>query len=267
MKWYEFKPGQWPLTGNVSLIQEGRIDLGPGVFSFFPALARNANGDVAVVMARSSASEFPSVWYARRQPGDAPGTMQPALQLSAGESGYNNYRWGDYFDIAVDPTDDVSFWGVGQFARSGNTWITYLGILGFTQGSVSYIEPGCPGSGGLIPLLETGPPAIGFEQVINVSNALGGVVFYLVVGDSESSFRLRGCELYVDFPWLMVGPLVMEGPPTPGQGHATLTFKVRNDPNLIGLSHLVQALLLDPGAPQGLATTRAARATYGDLER
>ena len=118
--------------------------------------------------------------------------MQPALQLSAGESGYNNGRWGDYFDIAVDPTDDVSFWGVGQFARSNNTWITYLGILGFTQGSVSYIEPGCPGSGGLIPLLETGPPAIGFEQVINVSNALGGVVFYLVVGDSAGGSAKQG---------------------------------------------------------------------------
>ncbi|MEW6744185.1 MAG: hypothetical protein AB1486_15640 [Planctomycetota bacterium] len=37
------------------------------------------------------------------------------------------------------------------------------------------------------------------------------------------------------------------------------------DPALIGLTLYLQVLVLDPGAPQGVAATRAAAMLFGDL--
>ncbi|MEO1129525.1 MAG: hypothetical protein AAFX05_07430, partial [Planctomycetota bacterium] len=34
-------------------------------------------------------------------------------------------RWGDYYDITVDPTDDTTFWAVGQYSTSSG-WRTYV---------------------------------------------------------------------------------------------------------------------------------------------
>ncbi|MFO0983001.1 MAG: hypothetical protein U1E76_14940 [Planctomycetota bacterium] len=262
-RWYEFSVGSWPMGGSVAARQQGEVDLGSDVFSWFPAIARNAAGDIGMVMARGGASEYPSVWYARREPSDPPGTMQPARELKAGEAGYSG-RWGDYFDIAVDPENDWAFWGVGEFARSFG-WSTYIGRFAFTPATVSYIEPGFPGSVGLVPDLIASAPIIGATQSIAIGNSTGGLSYFLVVGVNPGEVSLLGCPVHIGFPWSLFGPLTLDGLPFPGYGHDELAFALPYDPSFLGVTAYLQALILDPGAAHGLAATHAAELHLGDV--
>ncbi len=126
-RWYEFAVNNWPASGSPTLTQSGNIDGGSGVHTWFPALAENECGDVGIVVAMSSSSTKASVQVTGRRSSDPPGTMGALTQLAVGTSGYNGGRWGDYFDIAVDPSDDTTFWVVGEYATSTSNWATWIG--------------------------------------------------------------------------------------------------------------------------------------------
>lgn len=90
------------------------------VHLFYPALAANADGDVAIVMAQSSANERASIQATGREDGEMTPTFARTL-IKLGdvctipdEIFLGSGRWGDYFGIALDPDDDT-FWIIGQW--------------------------------------------------------------------------------------------------------------------------------------------------------
>ena len=115
-RWYEFETGNWPTSGEPSLVQSGNIDLGSGYSTFFPAIYTDANGNAAMVMARSRSGEFASVAVAGRLESDPFGTMGNVEVLEVGSASFDG-RWGDYFDIALDPIDNSTFWVTGQVSE------------------------------------------------------------------------------------------------------------------------------------------------------
>jgi len=131
-RWYHVATNGWPSGGNPALVQQGNIDQ-PGDYYFFPAIASDKFGRVGMVMAHSSPSVYASVQVAGREPTDPLGQMSDPLELAIGDRGYSG-RWGDYFDIAIDPNDDRTFWVVGQYATTFG-WQTWIG---------SFLV-GCPG--------------------------------------------------------------------------------------------------------------------------
>ena len=76
-------------------------------------------------MARAAAEEFAGIWVTGREPGDAAGEMSEPVRLAVGDVGTSG-RWGDYFDIAVDPNDDRTFWVVGQYPKNFG-WQSWIG--------------------------------------------------------------------------------------------------------------------------------------------
>lgn len=116
-RWYEFDLNGWPNGTNPDLSQSGDIDLGPGIETFFPAIYSNNNGSVAVTYGRSSQNEFISVNASGRNADDPTGTMSEMFQFEVGSVAAQG-RYGDYFDIAIDPLDDLTFWAVGQTQES-----------------------------------------------------------------------------------------------------------------------------------------------------
>lgn len=133
VRWYEVATNGWPDSGqDPALVQQGNIT-SAGTYWFFPAIATDKFGRVGMVMARSAADEYASVWVTGREPDDAPNTMSTPSFMATGDRGSDG-RWGDYFDIAVDPNDDRTFWVVGQYAKSFG-WQTWIG---------SFVS-GCPG--------------------------------------------------------------------------------------------------------------------------
>lgn len=141
VRWYHIDTGEWPgsfgpAPADPVLVQAGAIDLPGDRHGFFPAVAMNVFGDIGMVFGQCSSGETPSVRVTGRTVSDAPGTMgepQVVVESPTGADG----RWGDYFDLTVDPADDTTFWYVGEWASSDG-WKTWIGSFEVTP-------PGCPG--------------------------------------------------------------------------------------------------------------------------
>jgi hypothetical protein len=124
VRWYEFDTsGAAPL-----LLQSGEINQGPGVYTYFSAIAVAASGDVGLTFMESSASEFVSMYVTGRKASDPLGTMQTPVAVFPGENSYPATRGGDYSAVTVDPVDDT-FWAANMYKPSGSLWGT--GIANF----------------------------------------------------------------------------------------------------------------------------------------
>ena len=125
-RWYEIATNDWPQSGVPTLEQSGEIDPGNSVSTFFPAIYTDAAGNTAVVMAHSSPTETASVAISGRIATDPPGMMSEPIIFATGDFATTG-RWGDYFDIALDPTDNTTFWTIGEVtSSSAGGWITSI---------------------------------------------------------------------------------------------------------------------------------------------
>ncbi|MCL5884134.1 MAG: fibronectin type III domain-containing protein [Deltaproteobacteria bacterium] len=125
--WYQIDPG------TATVLSQGRIS-DPTRWYYYPSIGVNANGDVAVGMSGSSATEFVGGYYTARRFTDPGGTMQQVSLLKAGEQPYfktlggADNRWGDYSATVVDPNGNLRFWTVQEYAATpSNRWGTWWG--------------------------------------------------------------------------------------------------------------------------------------------
>jgi hypothetical protein len=135
-RWYDFNTG----TAAPTLTEEGEINRGPGVNTYFPSIEIAANGDLGMTFNESSSSEFMSMYVTGRRLTDAPGTMQTPVLSRAGQAIYGDitgavYRAGDYSGISVDPTATATFWAANEFATaaSTNNWGTWITAFRLSQ--------------------------------------------------------------------------------------------------------------------------------------
>lgn len=125
--WYEIVPSSPPV-----LAQQGRVSA-PTRFYYYPSIAVNANSDIALGFSGSSATEFPGGYYTARLNSDPLGTTRPVALLKAGLAPYfktfggTSNRWGDYSATVVDPTDNLTFWTLQEYARTATGWGTWWG--------------------------------------------------------------------------------------------------------------------------------------------
>lgn len=116
--WYQLNPLAMPNP----IVQSGVLDGGVGVHYYFPSIAANSNGDACLGFTRSDATRFAEAVFTGRLASDPPGTMQTIQLLKAGESSYSKFfggpdnRWGDYSNTSVDPSDDLTFWTIQEYA-------------------------------------------------------------------------------------------------------------------------------------------------------
>ncbi len=135
IRWVQIDVSSWPAT--VSRIQDSTFGA-DGVWYFYPTIMVDASNDLAIILARSSTSEFGSAYYTSRLGIDAVNTLQPSSLLKAGTANYlnldsdGNNRWGDYFGIGLDPSDG-SFWVLGEYAATSSEWGTWAGQLGLSS--------------------------------------------------------------------------------------------------------------------------------------
>jgi hypothetical protein len=120
--WYQIDPG------TATVLSQGRIS-DPSRWYYYPSIGVNANGDVAIGMSGSSATEFVGGYYTARRFADSAGTMQPVSLLKAGEQPYfktfsgTENRWGDYSATVVDPNGNLRFWTVQEYAMTHDTFL------------------------------------------------------------------------------------------------------------------------------------------------
>ncbi|MDH3786635.1 MAG: hypothetical protein OEV00_15085, partial [Acidobacteriota bacterium] len=120
-------------------------------FRYYPDLAVDRNGNMAIAYTKSGFSSFTEIWATGREAGDPAGTLQSEVLQVAGSGNYTDGvgcagtcdRWGDYTGMATDP-DGCRFWYIGEYSDGGAAaWKTHIGSYKFDSCSIdSAIQSG-----------------------------------------------------------------------------------------------------------------------------
>jgi titin len=117
--WYQIS------TANLSslfLTRQGNAggnDVDPGAHTFFPSIAVDTDGNMALAFALSSPNDFAGAYYAALPAG---GSLSQTRVIAEGEGPYvrtfggSRNRWGDYSGLALDPADESTFWAFNEYA-------------------------------------------------------------------------------------------------------------------------------------------------------
>jgi List-Bact-rpt repeat protein len=129
IRWFELRKAG---GGNWTLFQEG-THAPDASHRWMGSIAMDGSGDIALGYSVSSVSVNPSLRYATRVSGAAPGTLETEATLVAGggvQTAAGN-RWGDYSAMTIDPADDCTFWYTGEYyvTTSLGAWSTRIGAF------------------------------------------------------------------------------------------------------------------------------------------
>jgi len=86
----------------------------------FPAI--DAQGNISIGYSFGGTNNYPGQRFAGRLTGDPPGvlTLQEAVLVEGEAAQSGNKRWEDYTQTAMDPTDDMTIWYVGDYLKKGS---------------------------------------------------------------------------------------------------------------------------------------------------
>jgi hypothetical protein len=118
-----------------TLVQEGLIDPGPGVATFFPSATQDAAGNIGITYMESSATEFVSAYVAGHIAGTPLGTTTAGTVFAPGGGlEFVSFRNGDYSSVVLDPTDGKTFWAANEYVGAdGSSDIWRTKIASFTM--------------------------------------------------------------------------------------------------------------------------------------
>jgi hypothetical protein len=124
LRWFELQN----TGGGWSLRQEGTYSPADGAtHHLIGAIATDKQGNMGFgfnVTKTSTPVVYPSLAYSGRLAGDTLGVMtQAETTVATGAAAETSGRWGDYYQMSVDPSDDCTFWFVGMFRPTGS-WQT-----------------------------------------------------------------------------------------------------------------------------------------------
>ncbi len=132
VRWYELRN-----TGSgFGLYQQGTY-APDSSYRWMGSSAMDKVGNIAMGYSVSSATMSPSIRYTGRAASDPLGQMGGEVDIlsQAGVtpgSRLNNYRWADYSSLAIDPTDDCTFWFTTEYMpNNGNYWSTRIASFSF----------------------------------------------------------------------------------------------------------------------------------------
>ncbi len=113
-------------------------------YRWMGSIAQNKWGDIGLGYSTSSSSMYPSIavtgMSTNQNGGTADNGMETEQQMFEGQGYQDTYsRWGDYSGIAVDPTDDCTFWYTNEYLTTPNGFIDI--IWGTAIGSFTF--PNC----------------------------------------------------------------------------------------------------------------------------
>lgn len=133
IRWYELRDN----GGGWSIQQEGTYSP-DNDHRWMGSIAMDGNGNIALGYSVSSSSTYPSIRYTGRLSGDVSGQMtEPETSIIAG-GGSQTYttapRWGDYSHMAIDPSDDSTFWYTTEYMQANATadWKTRVASFRIT---------------------------------------------------------------------------------------------------------------------------------------
>jgi hypothetical protein len=119
VRWYEFRLDK---QRDPVLYQQGTY-APEGFFRWMPSIDMDKKGDIGVGYSFGGTPNFTGQRFAAQKAGDTKGTLSfHETVLANGEAAQTNtLRWEDYVTTAMDPSDDCTFWYVGDYLKAGDT--------------------------------------------------------------------------------------------------------------------------------------------------
>ena len=114
IRWYELTKS----AGDWAIDQQGTYAPDDGNSRWMASAALDASGDLAIGYSVSGPDTFPSIRTAGRLVSDPPNTLpQTEREVIAGTGSQTFFdgRWGDYSMLAVDATDDCTYWYASEY--------------------------------------------------------------------------------------------------------------------------------------------------------
>ena len=126
IRWYELRQDN---DGDPwTIYQEGTYEQPDGHSAFCGNMCMDASGNIAMAYTIVSSSQYPSLRYTGRYANDPSGTMTIAEgTIIDGTQSDPSTRYGDYAQMTIDPTDDATFWSIGELFNS-NTRKNQVGV-------------------------------------------------------------------------------------------------------------------------------------------
>jgi hypothetical protein len=119
VRWYEFRLDD---HRNVVLHQQGTY-CPQGGYRWMASPAIDSQGNIGIGYSFGDADHFPGQRFAARLAGDPLGvlTLREAVMVEGQAAQKDTFRWEDYSQTAVDPSDDRTIWYVGDYLKEGAT--------------------------------------------------------------------------------------------------------------------------------------------------
>jgi hypothetical protein len=132
VRWYEIRnPNATPVVFQQGTLTSGVTSLWLG------SIAMDKVGDLALGFSESSSTTHPTVAFTGRTPSDPRGTMEGIATIFAGSGSQTGgtanggNRWGDYSGMAIDPSNDCTFWYVNEYIPSNGNFNFHTRIASF----------------------------------------------------------------------------------------------------------------------------------------
>jgi|GEM_PF-475013 len=134
VRWYELRDP----NGNPFVFQQGTFAPDSN-FRWMGSIAMDKAGNIAAGFSVSSSGIHPAIRYTGRVPSDPLGMLESETSIieGTGSQTHKLNRWGDYSSMALDPTDDCTFWYANEYLQTNGTfnWSTRIASFKF---------PSCP---------------------------------------------------------------------------------------------------------------------------
>jgi hypothetical protein len=189
-RWYDFNTtGATDPAFAVPLNQNGEINPGAGVFTYFPSAAIDPAGDIGVTYMESSASELVTMYVTGKSLGETGMETGLAVINNSSLTGPDGspHRAGDYSGTVVDINSAGnfvnSFWSGNEYASGGN-WATVLEsfsisspVLPPTISSISASPNPVTGTSTQLSVTASDPNGLSLSYSWSVKNGPSGVTF------------------------------------------------------------------------------------------
>ena len=128
VRWYEFRLDS---ARQAQLFQQGTY--APDRFyRWMASIGLDRYGNIGVGYSFGGTPHYPGQRFAARLAADPPGrlTLREAVLVEGEASQSGTLRWEDYTTLALDPSDDCTFWYVGDYLKAGaDAYTTRIGAF------------------------------------------------------------------------------------------------------------------------------------------
>ena len=217
VRWYEFRLDD---KRQPDLFQQGTY--APDAFyRWMGSPGMDRQGNIGIGYSFGGAPNFAGQRFAARLASDPSGTLglHEAVLVEGEGSQTNGNRWEDYATMAMDPSDDCTFWYVGDYLKKGaaaySTRIGAFRLPGCLRGTISgaaYMdlnhdgkrdkdEPGIPGREIAYSGAESGKVTTDAEGAYRISLPADTIYADPVYRVRSNTIHLKpGDALNMDFP-------------------------------------------------------------------